>query len=310
MGGPFWTKDTSLRKARFVKSYICLFICLATKAVHLELVSEMTTPAFLAALDRFTGRRGLPRDIYSDRGSNYIGARNYLNDISRFYRKPENQKEIEAYCSKQGISWHFLPAQAPNFGGIWESGIKSTKHHLKRVIGDQRLTFEAFSTVLSRVEAILNSRPLCALSDDPTEIDVLTPGHFLIGAPLLARAERDLSDVSLNRLSRWELLTRLSQSFWKRWQRDYLHTLQQRAKWNVPTRNLAVGDIVIILDPNCPPTHWALARVLELCPGRDNVVRVVKVRTSTGEYTRPVNKLCPLPAATTAEEENEETAAG
>ena len=310
MGGPFWTKDTSLRKARFVKSYICLFICLATKAVHLELVSEMTTPAFLAALDRFTGRRGLPRDIYSDRGSNYIGARNYLNDISRFYRKPENQKEIEAYCSKQGISWHFLPAQAPNFGGIWESGIKSTKHHLKRVIGDQRLTFEAFSTVLSRVEAILNSRPLCALSDDPTEIDVLTPGHFLIGAPLLARAERDLSEVSLNRLSRWELLTRLSQSFWKRWQRDYLHTLQQRAKWNVPTRNLAVGDIVIILDPNCPPTHWALARVLELCPGRDNVVRVVKVRTSTGEYTRPVNKLCPLPAATMAEEENEETAAG
>ena len=163
------------------------------------------------------------------------------------------------------------------------------------MIHSSAYTFEEYATLFSRIEAILNSRPLCASTSDPT-IDYLTPGHFLIGCPLVAAPE----NFVLNNKSpgtRWEHLKQLHQAFWKRWHREYLHTVMTRAKWTKPSQPLAVGDIVFLTGGSTNPLNWPMGRISQLLPGADGVVRVVTIRTVNGTFTRPVSKLILLPLA-------------
>ncbi|XP_045477890.1 uncharacterized protein LOC123683037 [Harmonia axyridis] len=283
-GGPFQTTMSRTRGSKSFKSYICLFVCFTTKALHLELVSDLTSNAFLAALRRFIARRGRCNNIFSDGGTNFKGA----------YRELSNYMQ-NALIEEQ-IKWSFNPPSSPHFGGLWESGIKSVKSHLLRIIGDQILTYEEFYTVLTQIEALLNSRPLCPLSNDPNDISALTPGHFLTLAPLTALPEPDLSHLSMGRLSRWQLLTRIHKDFWKRWHLEYLNTLQQRKKWFDKTTDcLSIGTLVLIKDDQLPPLRWRLGRIEKLHHGADKIARVASVRTTQGILQRPVVKLCPLP---------------
>ena len=198
----------------------------------------------------------------------------------------------------EGIEWRFNPPSAPHFGGLWESGIKSVKSHLSRVIGNQVLTYEELSTFVVQVEAMLNSRPLCSLSSDPNDLNVLTPGHFLTLEPLTAPPDSDLTFSKINRLSRWQLVQRLQQDFWKRWRDEYLHTFYQRSKW-AQTRgpsSIDIGTLVLVKNELVPPLRWVLGRIVELHPGKDNIVRVATIRTDKGLLKRPLVKLCPLPS--------------
>nr|XP_018908471.1 PREDICTED: uncharacterized protein LOC109038016 [Bemisia tabaci] len=295
-GGPYLIKDSKRRNAPSHKAYICLFICLATKAIHLELVSDLTTEAFIAALERFTSRRGMCTEIYSDNGSNFKGTNNYLDELYEFLREDKSNEMVTKHLTLKNIKWHFSPPTGSHFGGIWEAGIKSVKFHLKRILGDQKLTFEEFTTLLTRIEAILNSRPLCPISSDVEDLNVLTPAHFLIGGPLLSLPEYDSSSTPSNRLSRWQLLQRISQQYWKQWSLEYLNTLQQRAKWRTQAaETLAVGDLVLIKDENAPSLQWQMGRVIELHPGKDGIVRVASVKTTANTLRRPLVKLFRLP---------------
>lgn len=294
-GGPFPIKESTRRNAKISKAYLALFVCMATKAVHLELVSDLSTDAFLASLNRFVSRRGLCRCIYSDNGRNFLGATRYLMDVQNYILSAPHFETITNALSSQGIEWKFIPPSSPHFGGIWESGIKSAKYHVKRVVGAQAFTFEEFATLFCRIEAVLNSRPLCPISSDANEFDVLTPGHFIIGGPLLEVPEYDLTNTKLNRLSRWQLIQQSMQCFWNRWRKDYLHTLQQKSKWTKSVNNIVEGDLVLIHENNVPPLHWPLGRVERVYPGSDKVVRVVDVKTKAGVFRRPVVKLSPLP---------------
>ncbi|XP_031333915.1 uncharacterized protein LOC116163923 [Photinus pyralis] len=282
-GGPYLVTMGKHRGSKSIKAYICLFVCLATKALHLELVTELSSDAFLAALRRFISRRGIVTDIYSDCGTNFVGASKQL------------MQKMRGASVDEGIAWHFNPPSAPNFGGIWEAGIKAVKGHLTRVVGSHILTYEEFNTVLISVEAILNSRPLCAMSCDPNDIKALTPSHFLNLEPLNSYIEPDLTDLKMNRLSRWQLIQRIHQDFWKRWHAEYLHTLNQRSKWYDMTVAIKTDSLVLIREENSPPLHWALGRVIECFPGADGVTRVVNVKTQKGILRRPVSKLCLLP---------------
>ena len=127
--------------------------------------------------------------------------------------------------------WIFNPPAAPHFGGLWEAAVKSAKRHLKRVIGDQVLTFVEYSTVLCRIEACLNSRPLATLTDDTFDLQPLTPAHFIIQRCSFLVPEPDLSTTKISLGKRWELVSQLAQHFWKRWSTDYLSSLQARQKW-------------------------------------------------------------------------------
>ena len=289
--GPVLLKSGRGRGTRNEKAWIALFICLATKAIHIELVSALSTDAFLAAFKRFVARRGKPQAMYSDHGTNFVGANRELKELYQLLRSETHKHSVSVYSQKDDIEWHFAPPKGSHFGGLWEAGIKSVKYHLNRIVGNISLTFEEMCTILSQIEACLNSRPLFPLSSDPSDLEALTPGHFLIAAPLNALPERDVSDVKVNRLNRWQHLQQLHQHFWKRWSSEYLSRLQQRPKWMKKRRNLQIDDLVILKEDNLPPSRWAMGRVIQLHPGADGVIRVVTLRTATGLFKRPIVKL-------------------
>lgn len=293
--GPIQIKASRMRKSPVLKAYLCIFVCCATKAVHVEVASDLSTDVFLAAYKRFVSRRGRSSDIYSDCGTNFVGAHNYLRELQQLLASSSHRQRIVESFAPLGVTWHFNPPAAPHFGGLWEAGVKSFKTHLVRVIGEQVLTFEELYTVVVQVEAVLNSRPLCPLTSDPNDLVALTPGHFLTLEPLVAVPDHNVRDVSLNRLQRWQLVERLHQDFWQRWHREYLHTLQQRLKWLDPGSSITPNQLVAIKDERLPPLQWRLARVEKLHPGSDGISRVATVRTANGAVKRPLVKLCPLP---------------
>ena len=252
--GPTVTLVNKGRGRKTNKSYIALFVCFATKAIHLEATSELTTAAFLATLLRFVARRGCPQRIYSDNGTNFVGANRELQEVFEFIRKEVEDSKISKFCSENNIQWSFIPPRSPHMGGLWEAGVKSCKFHLKRITGQSMFTFEGLATVLTQIEAILNSRPLTPMSSDPAEFQPLTPGHFLVGEPLTSVPDIGVTDVKLNRLNRWQLIQRNVQEFWKRWSSEYLSNLQEKTKWKTTQENLAIDDLVMIHDDALPPS--------------------------------------------------------
>ncbi|XP_071652998.1 uncharacterized protein [Temnothorax longispinosus] len=291
--GPIMLRTTKGRGQRSHKAFISVFVCLATRAVHLEVVSDYTAAAFLAALRRFTSRRGLCLSLHSDCGTNFVGADAQLRAL--FAASHPEGRQIASQVACDGIKWQFNPPAAPHFEGIWEAAVKSLKHYLRKVLGEATLTYEEMSTLLAQVEACLNSRLLQALSDDPDDLAALTPGHFLVGSALTAVPEPSLLDAPDNRLSCWQLLQKMRDHFWERWAREYLHALSHRPKWLVQKFDLQVGSLCLIRNEATPPTRWPLARVIRVHPGEDGRVRVVTVRTAAAEFTRPIVKLVILP---------------
>jgi len=230
--------------------------------------------------------------MYSDNGTTFVGADRELTTAFRASLQDPNFLNRTATDS---VSWHFIPPSAPHFGGLWKAGVKSVKHHLRRVVGSHTLTFEELSTVLCLIEACLNSRPLAPLTDTVEDYEPLTPGHFLVGSALTALPQPSLLEVNENRLSRWQLV-QMMERFWKLWQDDYINTLQQRVKWRrVAKESLRNGQLVLVKNPLLPPCKWELGRIVQSHVGPDNLVRVVTVKTATGEYKRPIGKICLLP---------------
>nr|CAI5869037.1 unnamed protein product [Callosobruchus analis] len=165
--GPITIKESRLRKSIQYKSYIAVFVCMTTRAIHLELVTSLSTPAFMCTLKRSMARRGNPSIIYSDNATNFKGASNQLNELYVFFENKNNLDTIQAQLGESRIRWKFIPPSSPHWGGLWEAWVKSLKHHLRRSVGNMMLTYEEMSTALSQIDAILNSRPLTQLSSDP-----------------------------------------------------------------------------------------------------------------------------------------------
>lgn len=293
--GPFYIKEKKYRNRTRIKVYICVFICMSIKAVHLEVVSDFSSDGFLATLRRFVARRGVPTHIYSDNGTNFVGANNQLKELYALFNSDKHKNLVERFSSEHHITWHFIPPIAPHFGGLWESTVKLFKHHFRRVVGDSLFTFEELNTFTIEVEGILNSRPITSLSSDPNDMLVLTPAHYLIGKPLTTLTEGNLSSVPANRLSTWQHITKVRQDFWARWNLEYLNELQKRHKWTKNGPELNVGTVVLIKDKNLSCSQWALGKIIELHPGEDGIARTAIVKTSNGELKRTTKLLCPLP---------------
>jgi len=284
--GPLMIRS-GLRRVSGSKVWISIFICFSTRAVHLEIVEDLTSNAFVAALRRFMSRRGRCSKMYSDNGTNFVGAQKELNAaISKSI--PE--------LARDGIEWHFYPPSAPHFGGLWESAVKNAKTYLTKMMGETKLTLGELTTLLCQIEACMNSRPISPLSNDPSDLQALTPAHFLIGGPMTLPPETDISQENPSSLRRWKYVQFLTQTFWKRWHREYLPQCQIRGKWSSMKRTLKKDDVVIIKDDNSSPTKWKLGVVINTHPGNDGIIRVVTIRTAAGtEMRRPVVKLCLLP---------------
>jgi transposase InsO family protein len=281
--GPLNIRTSLTRKTTTTKCYVALFKCMATGAIHLEAVTSLSTPAFISTLDRFVSRRGLCAEIFSDNGTQFVGADN------------EFQEEIEEHLRNKGIKWHFTTPAAPHAGGYYESGIKSMKRHLIRECAGRSFDFEQLSTLLCKIEAVLNSRPLTPMSNDPNDFEVLTPGHFLVGRPLTAKPERKFLNIATTKLDRFNQLQQIQQKFWSRWYHEYLHTLQTRPNRFRQQNEFHIDDLVLLKDNNLPTMKWSRGRIIKLFPDKAGVVRNVLVKTQNGEKTRNIRYLCFLP---------------
>ena len=274
------------------KRYLCVFTCMATRAVHLEIAHSLDTQSCLQALQRFIGRRGSPRDVYSDNGSNFVGAARELKEaISKW-----NQSLINKTLCQKGISWHFNPPAASHQGGVWERVIRSVRRILTALAGERVLTDECLSTFVTEVERILNDRPISAVSSDSRDLKALTPNSLLLGNINPVVPPNVFIKAEGYRNS-WKLVHWLADEFWRRWLKSYLPQLQQRQKWLKPHRNLAPGDLVLVCDEQCRRGQWPKAIVEEIYPGDDGYVRVAKVKTASSAFKRDVRKLCLLEGA-------------
>ena len=256
-----------------VKGYVAVFVCFASKAVHLEAVSSLTSDAMVAALRRFIARRGIPRQ------------RNELEKMANAGAQ-----------SHSSIEWLFIPPRSPNFGGLWEAAVKSMKHHLRRVMGNSILTYEEMTTILCQIEQVLNNRPLMALTNNPPQTDdifALTPSMLVNGSRLDAIPQPCLQtkDARGHPAKRFRALQQLLSQFWKRWSAEYVASLQPRSKWRQERANLSIDDVVLITDDGIPPLQWSIGRVMQLKFGHDGLARVAL----RGEFTRPVSKLRRIP---------------
>lgn len=262
-----------------------------TKAVYLDLVTDLTSDAFLACLTRMIPTCGTVREIFSDNATTFHGSDNEMKEIHKKWK----QIALSECLQLNNIEWKFITPLSPYQGGLWERAVRSVKHHLRRVVGTQLLTYEEYGTILAQVSSCLNSRPLIALDDDPTACEALTPAHLVLGRRLIGPLQFDYTDIPDNRLQRWRLIQKMGQEFWLKWQQEYISQQIERSKWSTRNRDVKVGDMVLIRLDNLPPTHWPLGRIVETFPGDDGAVRNVEVRIGNATYRRGVNKISVLP---------------
>ncbi|XP_043263948.1 uncharacterized protein LOC122404113 [Colletes gigas] len=294
--GPFFIKEKKFRNKIKLKSYVVVFVCFSTKAIHLELVTDLTTETCIAAIKRFFARRGKSKNLYSDNATNFVGAKNELLNVRALLLSANHNDRIMYKLANEGVNWHFSPPRSPHFGGLWEAGVKQFKHHLYRTVGDSLFTYEQLNTFIIEIESILNSRPLIPLSSDPNDMSVLTPAHFLIGDSLMSIPEHHFQDIPANRLSLWQHIGKVKQHFWNRWYKEYFNELLLRSKWRKgDPEKIKIGTLVMMKEENVPPMHWSMGRIITTHPGKDKIVRVATVKTSRGTYKRCIKNLCPLP---------------
>lgn len=291
--GPFEVKRFTGRCRTLVKVWVSVFICMATRAIHLELVHDLTSDAFIDAFQRFAARRGYCAQIISDNAKTFVGAKRQILEIEEIFKKSAHSHVF----STRGIEWKFIMPRSPSQGGSHEVAVKLFKHHLWRVMGSNVLSVIELESLMIRIEGCLNSRPLAIQSDDPNDHIVVTPAQLISGYSLVAAPpvepileNEPITNHHLRKIQYWH------QNIWRQWQSDYINNLQCRGRWQNKQPNVKVDDIVLIKEDNLAPQHWLMGKIIEVHPGRDGCVRNVTLKCGSGSILkRAVQKLCKLP---------------
>ena len=287
--GPYVIQDGEVAE----KGYVALYTCLSTRMCHLELQKGLTTSSFIDATRRMIARRGWPQKIFSD---SHLTFKRAAKDLKARFNDLDWQKVMRSLTpSFQPLEWYFSAPHAPWWGGVYERMVGLMKQRMLTSFRSARLTYEGFATVLTEVEACLNSRPLGVLRLDPHEPVPITPANLGIGRHLLTVPDASVQNIEdrdlLKRLRHQQALTR---SLWRDFSRDYLQELTRRKKWN-QTADLPSleGQVVIVRDDKVGKKNvWPLMRVVKAIPGRDGRVRSCELRSSDGKIIRrPVQKI-------------------
>ncbi len=280
--GPYEIK-VGRAKAR-PKYYILLFTCLQNRAVHLEVTPAMDTNVVVLAFDRFIAYRGCPTDFLSDNWKTFVSKDKELENWV------PNISVLDTITSKHAeINWHFTPPHGPHHGGVYEVMVKATKRCLKSLCTHPDLNLDEFITFVARTASMLNGRPITKVVEDGESM-ILTPNHFLIGNLGGSVSTTRVSDP----VKRWHQVQHLLEKFWKIFLSEYLVELGKARKWQKVKKNVAVGDLVLEIDPNTDSGNWSLAVIKEVLPSNDGLVRKVIITTSGKDYTRPITRLAPL----------------
>jgi hypothetical protein len=278
---------------RHEKRWGVIFTCLASRAVHLELASTLNTCSAIMAIRNFTNRRGPPKIIHCDNGTNFRSAEKELklatNAIDR------NQLYAQAQSNLPGtepIKFKFSPPLSPWIGGVWERLIRSVKTVLYTILKERAPKDETLRSFLIEAENILNSRPLTYQSTNIDDPEAITPNHLLRLSNRLVYAPGVFEEEKYGR-KQWRESQILADRFWKRWLLEYVPTLNKRTAWHVDSPPLKKGDVVLLMEDN-PRNCWKRGIVLELHHGLDSKIRSVDIKTTNGIRTRPVRKLARL----------------
>ncbi|XP_072934977.1 uncharacterized protein [Epargyreus clarus] len=283
---------------RHEKRWGALFTCLTTRAVHVELAASLSTDSMILALRRMAARRGMPKTIFSDNGTNFVGANKELQEALASL----NKEDLITTAERMSIRWKFIPPGAPNMGGAWERLVRSIKTALAVTLKERHPKEEVLHTLLLEAEHLVNSRPLNEADEDHEE-GALTPNHFLIGRSCGTRMGT-FTDEDLTGRRTWRTAQRLADHFWSRWVKEYLPTLiPRRVDARAATRDLQCGDTVLIVDSTLPRGAWPRGEVVRTFPGPDGRTRVLEVRTTGGVLKRPSSKLVLLVPARRDEEQ-------
>ena len=281
--GPFFV---NIRRTT-EKRWGFLFTCLTTRAIHLEVVASMDTSSCVMAIERFIARRGMPKTLWSDNGTNFVGAEKELTQCFKNW----SHNSISSTLAEKGIRWKFNPPGTPHQGGSWERLVRSCKQVLYVILNNRRLTEEVLTTALCLVEQALNARPLTSVSSEITVMEALTPNHFLLGRNSVTLPS-SLLNTNVDFRKRYLKAQAYANALWERWLRDYAPQLNKRSKWHRESHQcLKPGDLVWILDPTSPRGYYPMARVTQLQYGDDGVARSAELKTPTGTIVRPVIKL-------------------
>ncbi|GFS98709.1 integrase catalytic domain-containing protein [Trichonephila clavipes] len=261
----------TIRQVENKKCWIVLFTWAIYRAVHLELITSLSTDSFILAFRRFIARRGRPTTIYSDNGKNFVGTFNALNSI--------DWDKIQDFALKIKIQWKFSPSSAPWWGGFWERLVGMLKNVLRKVLGKASLNKEELNTLLCDAESIINSRPITYLSEDPKDLVALTPAMFLqeireIGVP-------DFDMIDSKKLERRFIYrVKIRKDFRRnRFRNEYLGLLKDYSKVRKEA-SVKDGDIVLIGDNDVKRINWPMAKIIKSFPGKDGRIRVVEYRFS------------------------------
>lgn len=273
-----------------VKRWGCLFTCLTIRAVHMEIVHNLSTQSCVMAIRRFVARRGAPKSFYSDNGTNFVGANNLLE---------QQKRHINNHCAvtftSASTSWHFNPPAAPHMGGLWERMVRSVKTAMA-ALGEypRHPSDEVLETVALEAEAIINSRPLTYIPVENSSSPALTPNNFLLYGTEGVNSPAETTEFGGAVLrDSWKIAQSMIDIFWRRWVIEYLPTLTRRTKWFVQVKPLEPGDLVIIIEENSR-NGWVRGKIVEVYKGSAGQVRRAVIQTANGLVTRAAVKIALL----------------
>jgi len=279
--GPFKVKKDD---SKFEFNYILLFTCMTHRGVHLEVTQNLTTEETILAITRFLARKGKPSLIFSDNGTQLVKARQLVKKL-KFER-------IEGFLAREQIEWKLNPPSAPHFGGCFESIVKLVKKPLRVILEKYTPNKDQFLTLVLQAEQIVNSRPLLRVESNFDE--VITPSHFWLGRSPMEIIP-NLNEAATNNIEKnWKFRNKIAQHFKKEFVKLYLSQLVPLNKWLQTNNKISLGDVVLIREKTISTYKWPMGRVVQIFPGKDGEIRVVKVKTKNVILTRPVNKLCVL----------------
>lgn len=308
--GPYLIKEG--RKE--VKRYGCIFTCMASRAVHIEIINHMCTDSLIQALRRFVARRGQVSSIHTDNGTNFVGAE---NELKKCLDELDHEKIQEFLLAKgcDWIVWKRNPPSSSHMGGVWERQIRSVRTILTGLMKEHAtiLNDESLRTFMAEAEAIINSRPLTVESINDSESPIpISPMQLLtLKSDVVFPPPGNFQRCDLYSRKRWRRVQFLANQFWHRWKVEYLASLQSRQKWGGKSRNFAAGDIVLVKDQEIftKRNGWPMARIEEAFPSDDGLVRKVRLRVAhkqsdkTRSLVRPITKLVLLAGIDEMDEE-------
>ena len=258
------------------------------RAVHIEKLNTLETDSFINSFRRFMSRRGTPKKVWSDNGTNFVGA---SPDLVKCMQQLDEEK-IRSFGLKKEVEWKFNTPHASHMGGVWERQIRTIRRVLTSLLSkhEDKMSDEVLETLFCEVEGMVNSRPLTKLSEEIDDMSTISPNQLLL-------LNEEITDMPGRFVcqdkykQRWKYIQYLANQFWKKWVKAYLPELQKRSKWHDPHSEVKVGDVVLLLEETTPRYLWPLGLVVDVKKGRDGLVRTVKIKTRSTVLVRPLSKV-------------------